>query len=118
MSTLYISLAIFDSFCLMNSILLSQFLPSYNILFQQKSNFLCKTLRLWQRIALQIPSWIMVLITLDRYLNVCYPSKLKFIKNRKRLIGLIGLIIILSPNSLIYYNSNNEKSNTLSRIQN
>lgn len=98
MSLLYICLAIFDTLALFDSILFIQLFPAINLNIQQMSDFLCKFTKLWHRTTLQAPSWILCIISFDRYRTVCLPpNKLAFMKSKRNI-----LIIILSINLILF----------------
>jgi hypothetical protein len=49
-----------------------------------------------RRVIREVPPWIEVLITIDRFIAVCHPTKFKFMKNKLVLLGLIfGTIVCL-----------------------
>ncbi len=68
--------------------------------------FGCSIYMLIRRVIREVPPWIEVLITFDRYIAVCHPTKLKFMKNKLVLLGLIfatiGVLGILSYQNLNY----------------
>lgn len=76
----YICLAIFDILALSNSILFIQLLPNLNIRLLNKSEFMCKFFMLWRRVVIQSPSWILVIITLDRFKSVYFPNRFKLLE--------------------------------------
>ena len=53
------------------------------------TSFGCALYMFIRRVIREVPPWIEVLITFDRYIAVCHPTKLKFLKNKLVLLGLI-----------------------------
>jgi hypothetical protein len=67
--------------------------------------FGCAIYMFVRRVIREVPPWIEVLITIDRYFAVCHPTKFKFLKNKLVLLGFIfGTIAILGI--LSYQNFN------------
>lgn len=95
MGMFYISLAIYDILALFNSILFIQLLPSLSINLINTSDFCCKFISLWRRTVIQCPSWMQVLITLDRLRSVCFPNKLKLMEKKSKVLSIIPSIFIV-----------------------
>lgn len=92
---LYIGLSIYDLFALTNSILFAQLLPSLNIWLVNYSNTLCILLNWWRKIIIQSPSWVQVLITLERYNSVVSANKINVLKSKRNLIIMLFLIFLI-----------------------
>ena len=94
LSLLYIGLSIYDILALLNSILFAQLLPSLNIYLVKFSNANCIALSWYRKSVIQSPSWIQVIITLERYLSICYPNKFGLFKRKRNVIGMFLTVIV------------------------
>jgi hypothetical protein len=104
MSLLYVSLAVFDILALLNSILFLQLLPSLSINLINISDALCKLFMFWRRTVIQLPSWHLVLITIDRFRSVCCPNKYNFLEKKKYLLIIMASVnIFLMLINSIYF---------------
>lgn len=89
MGIFYASLGVYDSLALLNSTLFIQFLPSLDISLPAMSHFACHFFSIYRRTAIQTPSWMLVIITFDRFRSVCYPTKLRFMEKREFILKVI-----------------------------
>ncbi len=67
---------------------------TFNIQLDLENNFACVTSVYFKRVVREMPPWIEVYLTTDRYFAVCHPQKFKAIRQRKY-INPICLIIFL-----------------------
>lgn len=95
LSVFYIILGVYDILALSNSILFIQLLPTINIKLFNYSDELCKFISLWRRTVIQSPSWIQIIITLDRFRSVVCPSRFGFMKNRLVLILMLASVFFV-----------------------
>lgn len=91
----YTVLGIHDIFALFNSIFFLQLFPSLGYNFDTISNLLCKFILLWRRIAIQSPSWVQVIITLDRYKTICHSKSSKNETKRSIILKILGLLVFM-----------------------
>lgn len=96
LSILYIALGVYDIICLLNSTF-TQLLPALNINISNYSDILlCRLLNVWRKTVAQSPSWVQVIITIDRFRSVVCPSSLQFFKSKMKLtLILISIFFIL-----------------------
>ncbi|RNA19526.1 G-coupled receptor -like protein [Brachionus plicatilis] len=94
MGIFYAALGVYDSLALLNSILFIQFLPSLGISLPAMSHFACHFFSIYRRTAIQTPSWMLVIITLDRFRSVCYPTKFKFMEKKKFILKVIVFLFL------------------------
>lgn len=95
MGLFYVSLGVYDSIALLNSILFIQFLPSLDVDLPALSHFACHFFSIYRRTAIQTPSWMLVIITLDRFRSVCYPTKFRFMEKRKFILKAVFLLFFV-----------------------
>lgn len=95
MGLFYVSLGVYDSIALLNSILFIQFLPSLGVDLPALSHFGCHFFSIYRRTAIQTPSWMLVIITLDRFRSVCYPTRFKFMEQRKFILKVVILLFFV-----------------------
>lgn len=95
MNILYIALCVYDILALFNSVLFAQLLPSLDIILINYSDILCKLLSLWRKTIIQSPSWIQVLITVDRFRSVVCYNRFTFLKKKSTLIIMLILIFVI-----------------------
>ena len=72
-----------------------------------KSNAACIILSYLIRVTVQLPSWIQVLMTYERFISVVYPNKFKFTKSKSRLalviLGIVLFIMVLNSINFWFY---------------
>ena len=70
------------------------------------SNFACKLMPYLVRVTVQIPSWIQVLITLDRLIYIRYFNRFAFMQNKKILAfiitAMVSVLLLVNFESLLY----------------
>jgi hypothetical protein len=59
------------------------------------SNTSCVLVSFFRRVIREAPCWVDVLITIDRYLLICYNNKIQFMTKRKNLIFILLLILVV-----------------------
>jgi len=77
MGIYYINLSVWNIIYLLFYMLVIDSHNAYNIDIQLLSEIVCKLSVFLQNVIRQIPPWIEVYLTFDRYLAVCHPHKLK-----------------------------------------
>lgn len=107
MGFLYGHLTVIDSISLLTGLVLVQFLPSLNINVMFESNVVCKLGQFTLRVVQNLSSWIQVLISLDRYLNVCHPNRFLAMRKRKTLalimLGTTLFVLAINVENLFFY---------------
>jgi hypothetical protein len=92
---------VIDTLTLLLNTLLQKFMSGeYNLKFYNISNDYCRLLKIiaW---VLTVPSgWILVVISLDRYLSIAFPTRFRI---RKKRLFQISVCIILVVKDFIYY---------------
>ena len=100
-------LCVFNTFPLVNAILIDNILPHYNIYLMGYSECLCKILNFWRRFAMECPSVQQVFITAMMLYSVKLPSKyIEFQRNKpmKKIVPAMVLILFaINIPSLIGY---------------
>ena len=86
---LYIGLGAYDILALINSILFAQLLPSLGIYLVNYSAATCIGLNWWRKVVIQAPSWMQVIITLERYLNVVHANRSRLFKKKRNVTALL-----------------------------
>jgi hypothetical protein len=118
MRVMYLSLAIFDTMALTNSIFFIQLLPSLDINLDEYSDFSCKLVTTWRRTVIQTPSWIQVIITFDRFRLIFLNKKFNFMEKirniRLMMFGVFFLLLLINSGHLAYYLSINNQNDMLS----
>ena len=78
----------------------------------------CKIFSYVLRLTVQLPSWIQVLVTYDRYILVAYPNRFNFLKTRK-FVAIITSLVLFSlcllnvPNFFFYLTTTTSLASTL-----
>lgn len=106
-SILYIALSVYDILCLFTSTF-TQLLPALNINISNYSDIpLCRLFNILRKAIAQSPSWVQVVITIDRFRSVVCPSKLDFFRNKRNLtlilISIIFILIAVNSGYLWFY---------------
>lgn len=106
---IHLALGVCDIFALLNSLLFVQFLPTIRINLTDATDASCKLTNLWRKFAIQSPSWMQVLVTLDRFRSVVCPKRMLFFRNRCQLscviMGIFLMIILVNMGQLWGYTS-------------
>lgn len=76
-------LCFFNMLALSSSVFITQFLPFFGISLNKISDSSCKIVNLWLRFTLQVPSCHQCLVTFLFYLSIRYPSRSKFMYEKK-----------------------------------
>ena len=92
---LYIGLGAYDILALINSILFAQLLPALGIYLVNYSPVTCIILNWYRKVVIQAPSWVQVLITLERYLSVCFANRFTLFKRKRNVIAMLLSIFAL-----------------------
>jgi hypothetical protein len=71
-----------------------------SINFRYLSNFSCKLRMMYTNVVHPISGWILVVISIDRFLSICYPMRFSIRKNKWFQILVINVVLILN---LIFY---------------
>lgn len=93
---LHAILCIFNTFPLVNSLLISQVLPYFEIYLLEASSLSCKFLSFWRKFATVCPSFQQILITFMLYMSIKYPSKFMSLQNCKKLIAIVGCTLLFA----------------------
>jgi hypothetical protein len=98
-STYFRFMIIFDNIALLFPIN-KLFELNYNIYFSDFNNHLCKLRYYIIYFVFPISAWILVIVSIDRFLSIVYPNK--FIFRKKTVFQLMMCLLVLSIN-LVYY---------------
>lgn len=113
MGFLYSTLCICNIVALVTSIFVTQFLPFYGLTLATLNGFFCEFITIWKNFALQMPSFVQVLISLEMFVGVCYPNKFRYIRsNKKRIMWLILCIFICALCLNLFYISYDLRTTT------
>lgn len=100
-------LCFFNMLALSSSILLTQFLPFFNIYLVRLSDPACKLFNLWLRFTLQVPSCHQCLVTFLFYLSIKYPAKSKFMYEKgfilKSMTVMFAFVLLANSEYFWYY---------------
>lgn len=114
---IHLALGACDIFALLNSLLFVQFLPTIKINLTDATDASCKLTNLWRKFAIQSPSWMQVLITLDRFRSVVCPKRMFFFRNKCQLslviMGIFLMIILVNLGQLWGYTVPNSSTTKL-----
>lgn len=106
LNLLYIFLSIYDILALLNSILFAQLLPSLGIILFNYSTFNCVFFNWWRKVAVQSPSWMQVLLTLERHGSATWINKLNFMDKKIYIFAILALmqfILIIANSSIAWF---------------
>ena len=94
MSFLYINLSVSNAAVLVYYLFVmnSKIIMDYEL--SKLTDIGCKITIVIRRVLRSVPTWIEALITLDRYLAVCYPNRFDYIFKSKRNLFIIIILII------------------------
>ena len=113
MGIYYINLSVWNIIYLIFYMLVIDSHNAYNVDIQLLSDIICRVSVFLQNVIRQIPPWIEVYLTFDRYLAVCHPQKLKKIRERKYITPICFVIVavlsLLGIESFWYHLSHHVK---------
>ena len=96
---LYSLLCLYNMIALLNQLIFN-IIEYYHINLIDESDLTCKILSVWSTVIIQLPSFQLVLISIDLYTSISYSQKVNFFK--KKCLILINVIILFA---LLFINS-------------
>lgn len=122
LNILYIGLCIYDSLALINSILFAQLLPSILINIVDYSYASCLILSWWRKIAIQAPSWVQVIITIERFISIRFVNRFPVFKSKQKtiviLVSVFFVLALINIGQIWFYLDNSDNSTSNSNVVN
>jgi hypothetical protein len=107
MGVFYINISVWNIIFLIFYLLVIDSQHTFNFNVSLIDEIVCKFSIFLKRVIREMPPWIDTYITLDRYLSICHPHKLKKIRNKEYITPTcLGLFVFLSLISIenFWYN--------------